>query len=339
MKESRTSCLRHITLGAILLYGIAVLGWYITYLIVGDGFWILAVVNAFAVHLFAPLPLAALLGVLARHRATWIVTLVVALLFLGLFGGDLMPPILVDRKGISGPSLTVMTYNVLFHTTDATPIATSVTGADADIVAFQELTPPLVQRLEQEIGALYPHRTPVHNECRYDVAIWSRYPLQAESAYEDMPCHVRSVVVDLDGQAVRVVDVHAQPFSGIDRESIERSFHLRERQISRILDTTRDQPEPLIILGDLNTAPTQQVYDTLSAHLSDAFRVAGWGLGHTYPATGEHFWGTRYPSRLARLDHIFTSEQWQATAAWVGDWDGSSDHLPVIAQLKLDPDH
>jgi endonuclease/exonuclease/phosphatase (EEP) superfamily protein YafD len=195
--------------------------------------------------------------------------------------------------------------------------------------------PPLLQRLEQEIGTLYPHRTPVHDECRFDVAIWSRYPLQVESVYEDTPCHVRSVIVDLDGQAVRIVDVHAQPFSGINRESIERSFYLRERQIDRILDTTRDQPEPLIILGDLNTAPTHQVYRTLSTHLSDAFRVAGWGLGHTYPATGEYFWGTRYPSRLARLDHIFTSEQWQATAAWVGDWDGSSDHLPVIAQLRL----
>jgi vancomycin resistance protein VanJ len=92
-------------------------------------------------------------------------------------------------------------------------------------------------------------------------------------------------------------------------------------------------------MGDLNATPTHQVYHLLSAHLSDAFREAGWGLGHTYPASGEPLWGVRQFRRLVRIDHIFHSEQWRAEAAWVGEWDGSSDHLPVIAQLKLDPDH
>ena len=102
-----------------------------------------------------------------------------------------------------------------------------------------------------------------------------------------------------------------------------------------ILDTVEGQPEPLILLGDLNSTPNHQVHRALSAHLVDAFREAGWGLGHTFPAMGGRFWGVPYPNRLVRIDHIFYSDDWQAETARVGEWDGFSDHLPVIARLRL----
>ncbi|MCK4449859.1 MAG: hypothetical protein KAX26_04635, partial [Anaerolineae bacterium] len=47
----------------------------------------------------------------------------------------------------AGPTLTVMTYNVLYTVTDAAPIAANVTGANPDLIAFQELTPNLAQQL------------------------------------------------------------------------------------------------------------------------------------------------------------------------------------------------
>jgi endonuclease/exonuclease/phosphatase family metal-dependent hydrolase len=155
---------------------------------------------------------------------------------------------------------------------------------------------------------------------------------------EDVLCRVQSVLVDFAGRPVRVVDIHAWPFTGLDQASIERSFAWRQEQIELILDTVEGQPEPLVLLGDLNSTPTHQVYRTLSMHLTDAFREAGWGLGHTFPTTGGHFWGAPYPNRLVRIDHIFHSADGRAEAAWVGEWDGASDHLPVVARLWLLPD-
>lgn len=335
MRESKPGCFRYAVLGIILLYATVVTGWAIAYRIVGDGFWVLAMVNAFAVYLFAPLPLVAILGILARHRAAWIVISGVTLLFFSLFGGDLLPPSPIARAESGSPYLRVMTYNVLFTSADGTPIANSITNAHADIVAFQEFTPLLTQQLEQEVGADYAYRTPLPAGCSAGVVIWSRYPLQVESADRDVVCRVSSAIIDLDGTKVRVVGIHGWPYRGLDRESVERSFQWRREQIEWVLDRTRDQPEPLIIMGDLNATPTHQVHHLLSAHLSDAFREAGWGLGHTYPASGEYLWGIRQFRRLVRIDHIFHSEQWRAEAAWVGEWDGSSDHLPVIAQLRL----
>ncbi len=335
MVKPKTHWLNGIAAGLVLLYAAPVLGWFVAYSVVGDGYWLLGLVNAFAVYLFAPLPLAALLAALARRRAAWIALLSVVALFCGLFGGDLTPPLPTARAGAEAPALTVMTYNVLFGSPDAAPIAANVTHADPDLIAFQELTPPLAGQLEHEIGARYPYRTPLHPECHTEVAVWSSYPLRVEPVDPDVVCRVRSVVVQFDGRPVRVVDVHGWPYTGFDRESVERSFGWREEQMALVIDLIEGQPEPSIVLGDLNATPLHEVYGTLAKRLTDSFRQAGWGLGHTFPTTGGRVWGAPYPARLVRIDHVFHSNGWTAEAAWVGEWDGSSDHHPVMARLRL----
>ena len=336
MVKSKSGWLKLAASGLVILYAMLVTGWYVAYILVGDGFWLLAMANAFAVYLFAPLPLAALLAALAHRRAAWFALSIVAVLFLGLFGGDLTPPSPIAHAGVAAPTLTVMTYNVLFTVSDAGPIAANVGSVAPDLIAFQELTPVLARQLERAIGARYPYRTLLHaGDCHAEVAVWSRYPLQVEAVDEGVLCRVRSVVVDFDGHPVRVISIHAWPFSELDRASVERSFRWREEQIELVLDSVEGKAEPLILLGDLNSTPTHEVYRTLSAHLEDAFREAGWGLGHTFPTTGGRWRLAPYPARLVRIDHIFHSAHWRAEAAWVGEWDGASDHHPVIARLRL----
>jgi vancomycin resistance protein VanJ len=335
MAKPRTGWLRRISSGSVLVYTALVAGWFIAHWLIGDGFWLLALINAFAVYLFAPLPLVVLAAVLSNHRLAWCAVLIVALLFCGLFGDALTPPSPVARAGSESHDLTVMTYNVLYTATDAAPIVATIARATPDLVAFQELTPLLATALEEEIGAHYPYRTPMHPSCRAEVAIWSRYPLRVEDVGQDVLCRVRSAVVDLGGQFVRVVDIHAWPYTGLDRESVERSFQWRREQIDWLLAFVEGQPEPLILLGDMNSAPTHEVYRTLSARFEDAFREAGWGLGHTFPATGGRFWVIPYPDRLVRIDHIFHSDDWRAVKAWVAEWDGYSDHRAVVARLRL----
>jgi endonuclease/exonuclease/phosphatase (EEP) superfamily protein YafD len=135
-----------------------------------------------------------------------------------------------------------------------------------------------------------------------------------------------------------VVDIHAWPYTGLDRESVERSFQWRREQTELVLDMIEGQPEPLILLGDLNSTPMHEVYGMLSVRLVDAFREAGWGLGHTFPTQGGRLWGVPYPGRLVRIDHVFHSAEWRAEDAWVAEWDGVSDHHPVVAALRLSQD-
>jgi endonuclease/exonuclease/phosphatase (EEP) superfamily protein YafD len=339
MEKRKPHGFRRAIAAPVILYAVLIVGWAIAHRLVGDGFWLLALANALAVYLFVPLPLMALLALLARRRAAWAALLVVALLFVGLFDGELTPPLRMAHAGDGAPALTVMTYNVFYTTTDAAPIAASIAQAEPDVIAFQELSHLRAQALAQMIGEIYPHRTPIDpDQCYVQAAIWSRYPiLKVEDVDPDVLCRMRSVVIDFNTQPVRVVNVHAWPYTGTDRESIEQGFRWREEQIDLVLDMVEGQPEPLVLLGDLNSAPMSELYQTLSTHYGDAFTEAGWGLGHTWPAEGGHWWSIPYPHRFVRIDYVFHSAEWRAEDAWVAEWDGISDHHAVVAKLRLLP--
>lgn len=339
VEKRRTRWFRSVVAAPVLLYAVLVASWAIAHRLVGDGFWLLALVNACAVYLFAPLPLAALWALLVRRRAAWVALAITALLFAGFFGGELTPPPPIVRAAEDTPTLTLMTYNVLYTSEDAAPVAASIAQAEPDVIAFQELPYPRAQALAQIMGERYPYRTPVvADRCYVQVAIWSRYPiLRVEEVDPDVFCRLRSVVIDFEGQPMRVMGVHAWPYIGLDQESTEQGFRWRHEQIDLILDMIEGQPEPLVLLGDLNSAPMSEVYGTLSIHLTDAFIEAGWGLGHTWPAEGGYWYSVPYPARLVRIDYVFHSAEWRAEEAWVGEWDGISDHHPVVARLRLSP--
>ena len=337
MKKPKPLWLRRIVAAPVVLYAAAIASWVIARELVGDKYWLLALVNALAVYLFAPLPIAAFLALLARRRTAWISIAIVTLLFAGLFTGEITPPIPTVRAGDSTPSLTAMTYNVLFAVRDTAPVAASIAQAEPDLIAFQEMTYLRAQALEQEIGKQYPYRTPIDPQlCFSTVAIWSRYPiLSIEDVDPDVVCRVKSVVIDYSGQPVRVVNVHAWPYTGTDRESIERGFRWRQEQLDLVFSMVEGQPEPLILLGDFNSAPMSDLYHSISARYTDAFTEAGWGLGHTWPAESGRWYNIPYPNRFVRIDYVFHSSQWRAEDAWVAEGDGASDHHPVVARLRL----
>jgi vancomycin resistance protein VanJ len=322
------------------VYALVVASWVVAHELVGDEFWLLALVNALAVYLFAPLPMAVLLAMLARRRIAWISIAVVTLLFAGLFHGEITPPVPTVRAGDNAPSLTVMTYNVLYGVRDAAPVVSSITKADPDVIAFQELDYIRARALEHLIGKQYPHRTPiVRDVCFTTVAVWSRYPiLSIEDVDPDVICRVKSVVIDFAGQPVRVVNVHGWPYMGADRGTIEQGFRWRHEQLDLVLDMVGEQSEPLILLGDLNSAPMSELYQTVTARYADAFTEAGWGFGHTWPAESGDWHHIPYPNRFVRIDYVFHSSQWRAEDAWVAEWDGASDHHAVVARLRLSKD-
>jgi endonuclease/exonuclease/phosphatase (EEP) superfamily protein YafD len=331
----KTTLRRLVTL-TILSYGVLILAWYLAFRAIGDGLWWLGLLNAFALYLFVPLPPLAILALLTRQRRAWLALLGAGAIFAALFGDLLVPPIAVTHAGAPRPGLTVMSYNVFYVNPDAAAIAASVREAEPDLVAFQELTKGQAAALETLLGDEYPYRSPLHAECLAEVAIWSRHPLTVEPGPADVTCRVRSVRVAWGGRAIRVVNVHGWPYASLAPEDVARDFRWRREQMADVLAALEGQPEPLVLLGDLNSTSTQEVYQMVTeAGLTDAFREAGWGVGHTFPATGGRFLGIPYPARLVRIDHVFHSPEWYAEAAHVGAWDGHSDHHPVIAQLRL----
>jgi endonuclease/exonuclease/phosphatase family metal-dependent hydrolase len=79
-------------------------------------------------------------------------------------------------------------------------------------------------------------------------------------------------------------------------------------------------------MGDWNMRPDSAAWRKLSSHLTDVSRAKGKKL-LTYPA----------PHPRWQLDYIFVNPEWRVIQAEVSTpLPQASDHLPLIAKLRLD---
>ncbi|WP_286134436.1 endonuclease/exonuclease/phosphatase family protein [Methylobacterium sp. Leaf123] len=91
---------------------------------------------------------------------------------------------------------------------------------------------------------------------------------------------------------------------------------------------------PTVLLGDFNATGWSRAYRRLNERLTDARRL-----------TGERRWrrgGATFPSRfpLLRIDHVFVSERIAVERITVVDTPlarKASDHLPVLAEIRIEP--
>ena len=331
-------------------YGCSVLAWQGLRLAFGDRWWWLAGANLLSLYLFLPLlvllPLA--LWTCRRPPYRWALALLaLPLAVLAWRYGGLFLPRAAHVAAAGGPSLRVMTLNVLFSNDDGAAVARRVQAEAPGVVCLQELNPRLAADLAVRLGEAYPYQALLPEEGVTGLGVYSRYPLGEGQVLPD-PAEeagwwlhgAQAVEVEFEGQLVWLLNVHALPPNWPPRSPtwipvFETGFRLREAQMRAWLAWLAEHDGPAVVVGDFNVGDQNVAHDLMAAHLADAHRQAGWGLGHTAPASTAGLDGVPSPSRLFRIDYVWYSAHWQATEVEVGAWDGQSDHLPMLATLVL----
>jgi endonuclease/exonuclease/phosphatase family metal-dependent hydrolase len=107
----------------------------------------------------------------------------------------------------------------------------------------------------------------------------------------------------------------------------------REDQAREVLALVRAHPRA-VVAGDLNATPDEAGVRHLTRHLTDAWRVAGDGPGHTWPTDAA-------PDRRRRVDYVLVAPPARVRAAWLFcDRPVAgllpSDHAGVAADVDLD---
>jgi vancomycin resistance protein VanJ len=330
---------------AALLYLLALLGWWLASTVFGDRWLWLFALNCVAIYLFLPLPLALITAALSPNLPLRLGAILGLLLFFGLYGRLLLP---LPHPPAPSPAatVTVMTYNVLAHNPRPEAVADAILASDADLVALQELSPPIIAVLREQLGADYPYHLVTEGRGRHGIGVWSRYPLYATGQRLAGPWLSQPQVIEVALPTARLTLVNAHNIS-LDVSSpgwwtrLHQTAPARETAARALIAFARAQHGPLVVLGDFNATDQSRAYRILRTELRDAWREAGSGSGHTFPGANAHGAGPPHLGRLpllrwmARIDYIFYSPDLQATAAWLGPWDGRSDHRPVIARLAL----
>jgi len=101
----------------------------------------------------------------------------------------------------------------------------------------------------------------------------------------------------------------------------------RGRQAESLIRLIEPLDATVVVGGDLNATPDMRSTARVSATLVDAWSACSGGDGPTFPAFAP----------VARIDYVFVGEGGEVLGAAVGA-DGApeaSDHLPVIARLRL----
>lgn len=226
---------------------------------------------------------------------------------------------------------------------------------DPDILCLQEFYNTGWGPLRSEMIIRELERTPyyhldytsTHRQTRYDLAIFSRYPMVAKGSIEmNGSCNYADVRIDED--TVRIYNMHLQSIRlNSQRYRILDSpkFRYDDQQMDEILDISyrlkdafvkragqadiisrhiEQSPYPVIVCGDFNDTPVSYTYHRLSKGLQDAFAESGWGMGRTYNG--------KFPS--FRIDYILAGKEFEALH-FRRKKARLSDHFPITAYLRI----
>ncbi|MFI7429992.1 endonuclease/exonuclease/phosphatase family protein [Micromonospora sp. NPDC049836] len=214
-------------------------------------------------------PLLGLAAALRRSPRALLAVALPAVLWLALYGGAWLPP----AAGAGPTAVRVASQNLRAGNPDPAATVGALTDAAPDLIGLQEVDDG--DRVEAALGARYPHRSAVST-----VALWSRWPIRESHGIDTglgWDRALRAVVAAPPGDLVVYV-VHL---------GSARAGHTatRDETVAALAATVRADPAPrLVVLGDLNTAPTDRAFVPLTRLLRDAQADAGQGFGFTWPA-------------------------------------------------------
>jgi endonuclease/exonuclease/phosphatase (EEP) superfamily protein YafD len=309
----------------------------------------LPLAGVFEVHLLALAAVAALLaipGALGGERSrAWsrlviVGTLVVVVVRLG---GELWSPDPVPAAEAGGADpataveLRVLTWNLELGSKAAGTSVAGILAADADLVALQELTPEVATAIEAdpELGRRYPYRILEPADGVDGMGLLASLPLVVRGAERD-PLILRAGLVLPDHALLELFDVHPYPPGIRTVEPIPVSLDTRRRDEELGVIGARvaalDEPAAALVLGDLNTAPTEPAFGSVAAGLVDSHAVAGLGPGFTWRPSaleGLHL-------GLLRIDHVLAGARLTPTASAV-DCSLPGDHCRLVVTLQVAP--
>ena len=298
-------------------------------------FWVLRVANIFAVWAYLPLPLLLILGAIADRRT--IALLILPLMLFSIdFGVRFLP--VFDLATGGDRSLRLLTWNVHFRNTNVDELQEEIATHNPDVVALQELTPPLTSTLAAALQTDYPFQAIAPDEF----GVFSRCPIQSVPTIGEIEGRRRfqEVRVSLGGGTVTLLNVHLPTprFRAVWRRRRRRPFRPgfdTDRQdvfLEALLAHLEQWDGPLLVAGDFNIADRMVGYRRLQARLQDTFRERGWGLGLTYPTVAKVRslpWGP-----IVRIDYIFHNDDLRAERVGLGEAEGA-DHRYLVADFSL----
>jgi endonuclease/exonuclease/phosphatase (EEP) superfamily protein YafD len=331
-RRSLADWLRLALVALAYLYVVGLAAWLLIWAAWGDRWPWLFAVTTLAAYLFMGLPITGAIALGGRRADLALWTALGVLAWAAWFGRQFVPRAAAEAHG---PSVRVLTMNVLGYRTDTQGVIDSIRAANADVVTIQELNEPVAAAIERDLAEAYPFQLLRHAPGVTGAGILSRLPFTPTGQLPGPWLGPAQVVTVRGPEGHSFTLVRAHTHSGPD------DVGTRNAASEVVAQYVLAHPGPTIVAGDFNTTPLTDAYRTLTSVLKDSWAEAGWGLGHTFPGADSNgssrprLLGVLVPMWLVRIDYVFHTDDFVTRSAVIGPWDGISDHRPVLVELAF----
>ena len=216
--------------------------------------------------------------------------------------------------------------NVLQDNREYARTLAQVRQYDPDVVALLETDAAWIEAIK-ELRADYPYYREVPLDNFYGLAVYSRLAWQNPRVHELVDDSIPSLYATLElpsKETFNLYVIHPTPPSPTENlKSTE-----RDAELLMVADSVRLNPDPSIVLGDLNDVAwshSSRLFKRMSGLLDPRI---GRGAFNTF-STGN--WLVRWP-----LDYIFPSNEFTLHRIERLP-DVGSDHFPILAELQYEP--
>jgi endonuclease/exonuclease/phosphatase family metal-dependent hydrolase len=225
--------------------------------------------------------------------------------------------------------IEVMSYNTWLYNHDVKRLSRTVIGQRPDVVLLQEISPEVFWGLVDSLRDLYGGAA-LHRAYEPEIlqGVISRFPVESHASLPEHGETQRAVLRSPAGP-ITIYNVHLDRGGPWWQRYCQAASILRERVLR--------EPGPVILGGDFNAPDQSQPYQLIQRHLKNAHWEVGRGFGFTYPSSVVRLFDVVPGPPMVRIDHIFFSGHFVARRAETIPDSGGSDHLPVFAELDLEP--
>ena len=309
---------------AIGLVAFAIAGWALASRYLPITNHVVLLTAALSPYLMLCGPVSVVLLILARR---WILAIVAVGLTVTTLAVQVPLYLGSDATRTAGVVVRVMSANLREGLADPDYLVRSA-RAQADVLAFQELTPQEVDRLSAAgLDATFPYRWLDARAGASGVGVWSRFPMHATRriggyvmAFVSAQIRVTGISIDPTVVVAHIPGPWPQPIDDWRRD-------LDRLPVTLLEVAERAGGGAVIVAGDLNSTTDMRPFRALLRNgYRDAAEQSGAGIEPTFPAD----W--RLPPFLA-IDHILT-RSCTATSLRTMKIPGS-DHRGLVATVMI----
>jgi endonuclease/exonuclease/phosphatase (EEP) superfamily protein YafD len=295
----------------------------------GERWWV-ATLIMFGPRWLLGLPLVAIapLALLQGRKSTLMLAVTALFFAVGLLHYEIPWRSMLLPK-TSQPALRLLTCNTARANINIAKLTQLIADEHPDVVVLQEWTSDQAERV-------FP--PPWHVRVDVDMLVASKDRIENVQSVLPPRGGLQGIVLAMKlvrpTGTIGLINVHlVSPHPWFDNAlrgsryapaEITDSCQLRQVESRLTADAAHAANVPTLLAGDFNTPIDSENFRTIWPDFTDAFSVAGTGVGTTY----------RVKDTRTRIDHILFNRDWQCPRCHLG-MDVGSPHLPVIADVEL----